>query len=263
MPQSTKILNNLNAALSGEIPSPPMDVSLFVIDQDRQPEEGAKHNDATLPSLFIYLLNICSKGIINQFINECGPNPKAADPIGVVTAQIFSRAEYQWRGRPLIDILMAKFRVVCPALFGQRASDDTPGGRAVMGWKRGEDGWVTPLAHNDRMTGLGAGFAAGALRDFSKTTRANPYPPSNYWIALAGIINTPHGEASDTQCLVVRSMIQGHEQRILGFFGTAGVAALRQALVEFPKKAKQQSPAVGALSALVDLCRADLGLVLE
>ncbi|EGR49550.1 uncharacterized protein TRIREDRAFT_121363 [Trichoderma reesei QM6a] len=255
-----KITMALKEALDGKVPSAPIEVSRFVVGQ-RQPAEGAAHNEDTLPSLFIYLLNICAKGIINQFINECSANPKAADPIGVFTAHIFSQKDFQWRGESLIDILMAKFRVVCPVLFGLRGSDRTERGRLAIGWKKDGPGYVTEQTHNDRMTGLGAGFASISLRDFSKTSKANPYPPVNYWKALAGIVNSSPNETSNTQYVVLRAMIEGHEQRFLNFYGNAAIAALRLALIEFPKKAPANAAAAHSLLAMVELLRNE-GLVL-
>lgn len=247
--------------MEGKVPSPPIDVSLFVVDK-REPAEGATNNDATLPSLFIYLINIVAKAIINQFINECGPNPKAADPVGVFTAQIFSNKDFQWRGQSVIDILMAKYRIVCPVLFGFRGNDKTERGRIALGWKREGPAWVTEQSHNDRMAGLGAGYASLSLRDFSKTSKTNPYPPTHYWTALARIVNSPAGETSNTQYVVLRSMIEGHEQRFLNFYGNAALAALRLALVEFPKKAPANAAAAGSLKALADVLRSEGGLVL-
>ncbi|RBR08695.1 uncharacterized protein FIESC28_10149 [Fusarium coffeatum] len=256
-----KITGALKEALEGRIPSPPIDVSAFVVDK-REPVEGSMNNDATLPSLFIYLINICAKGIVNQFINEGGANPKAADPVGVFAAHIFSNKEFQWRGQSLVDILMAKYRIVCPVLFGHRGNDRTERGRIAIGWKKDGPSWITEQSHNDRMTGLGAGFASLSLRDFSKSSKKNPYPPTNYWKALAYIVNTPPNETSNTQYVVLRSMIQGHEQRFLGFYGNAALAALRLALVEFPKKAPQNATAAGSLAALADVLKTESGLVL-
>lgn len=207
-------------------------------------------------------MNICAKGIIAQFINECGANPKAADPIGVFTAHIFSTKEFQWRGKPIIDILLSKYRVVCPVLFGLRGSDKTERGRLNLGWRKDGPSWITEQAHNDRMAGLGAGFASVALRDFSKSSKSNPYPPTHYWKALASIINSPKGETSNTQYVVVRSMIDGHEQRFINFYGNAAIAALRLALVEFPKKAPENSSAAGSLIALAEVFRSEVGLAL-
>lgn len=259
--QINKITATLKEAIEGRVPSPPIDVGLFVVDS-RQPVEGATYNDAALPSLFIYLMNICAKGIINQFINEGGANPKSADPVGVFAAHIFSHKDFQWRGQSLVDILMAKFRVVCPVLFGYRGNEKTERGRRNLGWRKDGPTYITEQAHNDRMTGLGAGFAAISLRDFSKTSKTNPYPPTNYWKALAYIVNTPANETSNTQYVVLRSMIEGHEQRFLNFYGNAALAALRLALIEFPKKAPQNAMAAGSLRALADVLRSESGLIL-
>ncbi|TQV93533.1 RNA export mediator Gle1 [Cordyceps javanica] len=256
-----KITTALRDALQLKVPSSPIEMSKFVVDA-RQPAEGTANNDATLPSLFIYLVNICAKGIINQFINECGANPKAADPIGVFTAHIFSMPEFQWRGASLIDILMAKFRIVCPVLFGLSGSDKTERGRLTIGWRKDGPAWITEQSHNDRMAGLAAGYAAVSLRDFSRSAKINPYPPTHYWTALAGIVNCPAGQTSNTQYVVVRYLIDGHEQRFLNFYGNAAVAALRLALIEFPKKAPGNSPAAGSLQALAEVLRSTSGLVL-
>lgn len=157
---------------------------------------------------------------------------------------------------------MAKFRVVCPVLFGLRGSDKTERGRLAIGWKKDGPGYVTEQTHNDRMTGLGAGFASISLRDFSKTAKANPYPPVNYWKALAGIVNSPPNETSNTQYVVLRAMIEGHEQRFLNFYGNAAIAALRLALIDFPKRAPANASAAQSLRAMVELLRTE-GLVLS
>ncbi|KAK1655406.1 GLE1-like protein [Colletotrichum phormii] len=249
----------LRESLGGQVQSPLIDASIYV-QQNREPADGAVHNGPQLPALFIYLLNILSKAIIQQFSNEGGANPKSAEPVGIVTAQIFSNKDYHWRGGSMIDILIAKFRVACPVLFGSRGSDKTEGGRRAIGWKRENGNWVPEQAHNDRMTGLGAGFAAIALRDFSKASKTNPYPPTNYWKAMAQIVNSPPQLVSNTQYVVLKSMIDGHEQRFINFYGNAAVAALRMALVEFPKRAPPGATAAQALQVLGDVLRRDSGL---
>jgi len=256
-----KIMTALRKALRGEVPSPMISVKTLIA-EDRPPVEGAVNNDETLPSLFIYLLNIVAKGIINQFINEGGANPKSADPVGVVAVQIFSANDFLWRGKTLIDIMIAKFYVVCPVLFGLRGNDRTERGRKLLGWRKDGASWITEQSHNDRMTGLGAGFAAISLRDFSKTTKTNPFPPTHYWMALAAIVNTPPEETSNTQYVVLRSIIEGHHQRFLNFYGNAALAALKLALVEFPKKAPQNAPAASSLLGLREVLKVE-GLVVS
>ncbi|KAF6828070.1 GLE1-like protein [Colletotrichum musicola] len=260
-PMST-INTTLRESLDGRIPSPMVDVRLYV-QEDRQPVEGAAHNDTQMPALFLYLLNILSKAIIGQFANEGGANPKSAEPVGIVTAQIFSNKDYHWRGATLIDILIAKFRVACPVLFGSRGSDKTEAGRKAIGWKREDGNWIPEQSHNDRMTGLGAGFASIALRDFSKASKTNPYPPTHYWTALAKIVNSPPQLVSNTQYVVLKSMINGHEARFITFYGNAAIAALRLALVQFPQKAPAGATAAQALQVHADVLRRDVGLDLS
>lgn len=216
--------------------------------------------NGSLPSLFIYLVNVLSKCIIKQLATECGARPEQAEPLGVATATIFSQPDFQWRGKSLIDILIAKFRITCPVLFGIRGNENTVEGRKRLGWAKEDGTWVPESAHNNRMTGLGAGYAAIALRKFGvKGNRTNPYPPFNYWKSMASIVNTPAAEISATQCIVLKSMIEGHEERFLMFFGNAALAALRLALVEFPNRAPNLTQAK-TLSVLADVLRNDKGL---
>ncbi|KAI8633038.1 GLE1-domain-containing protein [Xylariaceae sp. FL1651] len=248
-------------SLSGTVPSAMVDPAQYVTDK-REPMEGAVHNSTHLPSLFLYLLNIFAKTIINQFINECGAQPKAADPIGVIAAMVFSNKAHLWRGKTLIDILMAKFRVACPVLFGYRGSEKTEQGRLRLGWKRDGAGWTPEQQHIDKMKGLAVGYAAVSLRDFSKSPNTNPWPPSKYWTTLARIVNTPPSEISNTQCVVLRSMIETYEERFLHFYGSAAIAALRSALIDFPNKAETKTPGASGLQVLAQMLKRDIGLEL-
>jgi nucleoporin GLE1 len=233
---------------------------MFVVNTP-PPIEGATNNADTLPALFLYLLNIFAKALISQWIDEAGVAPRTADPIGVIGVSVFSKEYLSWRGKSLIDILISKLRVVCPVLFGIRGSERTEEGRARLGWKRDEGGgWVSEQVHNTRMTGLGAGFASISLRDFSKTTFKNPYPPSEYWAAMARIVDTPPELASGTQYIVLKAMIENYEQRFMTFYGSAAMAALKVALVEFPSRATERTAAVTSLKVLGDKLRRDMGL---
>ncbi|KAL1881791.1 hypothetical protein Daus18300_000844 [Diaporthe australafricana] len=256
-----KVTKILKEALANEAGSQMVDPSLVVF-TPRQPVEGAMHN-AELPLLFLFLLNHFAKTIINQFINEAASNTKTADPVGVCAAAVFSDPIFQWRGQPLIDILLAKFHVVCPVLFGARGSEKTDKGRDLVGWKRRGTAWVPEAEHMDRMTGLAAGYAAIALRDFSKTKKQNPYPMTHYWESMAKILNTPPQLMSVTQCVVLRSMIDHHEARFLQFYGSAAIAALRLALVDFPAAAAAaglKDNAVQSLAVHGELLKTRVGL---
>lgn len=257
-----KITDTLKDALL-TTPSPPVDPGMVMLSTP-SPDDGSLNNGNTLPILFIYLLNIFSKALVSQFIDEAGVAPKIADPIGVVAVSVFAQARLCWRGVSLIDILICKMRVSCPVLFGIRGNEKTEEGRARLGWRRGEGGeWVSDQVHNARMTGLGAGFAAISLRDFTKSSNNNPFPPTMYWRAMASIVNTPPEEASSTQYIVLKAMIENYEQRFMNFYGNAARAALQVALVDFPGRALENTVAVSSLKVLGDKLGKDVGLRLK
>ncbi|CAK7200994.1 hypothetical protein SEUCBS139899_003694 [Sporothrix eucalyptigena] len=256
-----RIIATLTAGLK-EVPSEMMDASQFVL-MPRQPMEGALHNEDMLPSLYLYLLNVLSKAAISQFINESGADARTAEAIGQAVVKVYSEVDFLWRGKPMIDMLIAKYRVVCPVLFGVRGNDRMERGRAAVGWRKEDGHWIPEQFHIDRMTGLGAGFAAMTLRDFSRVKRVTPWPPTAYWTALAQIVNTPSEEMSQTQCYVLKAMIADNEARFLGFYGNAGVAALRCALVDFPARIPKTSAASETLKVLAKTINVKTGLDLE
>jgi len=230
--------------------------------EPREPVQGATRNEPELPSLFLYLLNQLSKAVISQFISESSADTRTADSIGQVVAKVFSEDDFLWRGKPLIDIVIAKYRVVCPVLFGLRGNEKMEQGRLRLGWQRDKTtgAWASEQEHHNRMTGLGAGFAAMTLRDFSKVKRQNPWPPTAYWTAMAGIISTPAGDISETQCTVLKAMIADCEQKFVNFYGNAAVAALRCALVDFPARVNPQTTASSSLRVLAKTLERATGL---
>ncbi|KAK0739270.1 GLE1-like protein-domain-containing protein [Apiosordaria backusii] len=259
--QQQKIINLLREALANQVQSRLIDPSDYVF-EPRQPVEGAHHNEPALPSLFIYLLNIFSKGAISQFINEASARPETADPVGVCVAATISEPDFLWRGKSMIDILLAKFRIVCPVLFGYRGSEKTEQGRARLGWWKDSGRWIGEQQHMDRMTGLGAGFAAISLRKFAASKKQNPYPARHYWTAMARIVNTPAAEISNTQCIVLKAMIENYEGKFIDAYGSAAIVALRTALIEFPARAPTKGAAVNSLEVLATLLKKNTGLTL-
>lgn len=256
--QLIRINNLVREALKNEVQSQLVDPSSLVL-EPRAPVEGAAHN-AEVPSLFLYLLNVFAKAAISQFINEASAKPETADPVGVTVANVFSDPDFLWRDVSLIDILLAKFRVVCPVLFGHSGNEKYEEGRRRLGWHKEDGSWVPEQQHFDRMTGLGAGFASISLRNFRRSKKKNPFPPSNYWTAMARIVNTPAASISNTQAIVLKAMIQHYEGKFLEAYGTAGVAALRLALVDFPARCPARTPATESLQVLAQLLKKETGL---
>ena len=183
----------------------------------------------------------------------------------MVASQIFSNNDFKLQGKvSLIDILIAKLHVVCPVLFGIYGNDKTTQGKIRLGWWREDQGgpFIPEGRHSERMTGLGAGFAAISLRNYEKVRNENPYPNHHFWHAMANIVNVPSNEATNTHFVVLKAMIENNEARILEFFGNAGVVALRKALVEFPSHAAASSVAAKALGVLADVLKRNKKLYL-
>ena len=211
----------------------------------------ADTTDNQVPALLIYLLNAFSKAVIAQFANEASVTPPAADPTGIAAITIFAANDFRWKGISLIDMLIAKFHVMCPVLFGIYGSDKMEEGRRRLGWQRDPDSgsWVNEQRHSERMTGLGVGFAALSLRDFKNSKSVNPFPSGHFWRALACIINTPVQDITQTHCIVLKALVEHHINEFIGFYGQAGLVALRKAVIDFPRLA----PKSVAASALLTL----------
>ncbi|KIW13300.1 hypothetical protein PV08_08488 [Exophiala spinifera] len=265
-----RVRTTLQKALK-ELPSPMVPVNDFLPSHLSLNDDGA----TTVPSLVVYLLSIFSKAIINAFVGECAVNPKAAEPIGTLVAQIFSMAELQFpRKLPttsgtsnlsptesLISILMCKFHASAPILFGIYGSETTNAGKLRLGWRLesvsdDKKAFVTENKHYDRQTGLGVGYASIALRNFSRAKMSNPWPPTHFWSSLALIVNTPPSEVQISHLTLLKNMLENNAvERFVLFFGAAAVAALRQAAVEFPRKWSrelQEKPIAKAMALMVE-----------
>ncbi|EAS31498.3 RNA export mediator Gle1 [Coccidioides immitis RS] len=230
---------------------PSIDIRQFIA----FPPPHVVNEESKVPALLIYLLNIFAKAIIAQLVAEAGVTPKCAGPLGVLTAQVFSMDAFVYKGCSMIDILLAKYHVVCPVLWGFYGSESTQTGKTALGWWRDEpDGpFVSRQVHEERMIGLGAGFAAISLRDFSKTSRQNPLPNTHFWKALSIIVNVPPEEIQDTHLTVLGAMLKFSAQRVVGFWGDLGLLALRHAIVTFPSSLSKKSSARSSVEILRDL----------
>ncbi|KAL1962704.1 hypothetical protein VTN77DRAFT_9248 [Rasamsonia byssochlamydoides] len=227
--------------------------------------KNASDEECSVPALFVYLLNILSKAVIAQLLNEASINPKYAEPLGVLAAQIFSLEAYGFRGYPLVDIFWAKYRVVCPALWGFSGDERTEAGKQSVGWWRVEPGgpFISEQEHVERMTGLGAGFAALTLRNFSKVNRGNPFPNALFWKTMHIILSIPPDELQDTHFHLLNAMLRHSPERIVGFFGHMGLALLRNAIVDLPSRVtRKHTTAINTLKVLRELFKGEKNIIL-
>lgn len=203
----------------------------------------------------IYGLNIFAKSLISALLTEASIKPEHAEPVGILAAQIFSGDEFSYKGIALSDILWAKYRVVCPSLWGFTGNEKTESGRRALGWWHEADGgsFVSEQTHLDRMTALGAGYAALTLRNFGKTTRRNPFPNTMFWMTMQKILSLPPSEIQDTHVTLLQSLLRHSGERILGFFGQFGLVLLRKAVVEVPAALTKKTMSVNQLALLKEI----------
>ena len=251
-PQS-EVLKVLRSGL--QFPGPQVNVTKYLF----SPPNVADSNG---PGLFVYFLSMLAKKCVHQWLGEAAMRPELADPVGILLSSMFAQVDFLWNGIPLIDILVAKFHKVCPVLFGIYGPENTQAGKVRLGWEQ-EGGAGGPFCseqrHSERMTGLGAGYSAIALRNFDKSAKmSHPYPPYHWWQALANIVNLPPDQATKTHLVVLKAMIENSEKRILEAFGDAGRAALRVALRDFPIRTKlKDSQEARGLMLLADIWKRD------
>lgn len=244
MAANTAPYNKIRSTLAeaAKLSQPQINIREYIV-EDLPPELASAPAAAGLVQT--YLLNIFSKAVVSQFVNEAGVAPKAAEPIGTVAIRIFAANEFKWQGVSLIDILLSKLHAVCPVLFGM--------------YKRGPS--ARKQKQGEALTGLGSGYAALSLRDFGKSTIVNPFPPSNYWRAIARVVNTPSADVTQEHFIVLKAMIENHAGKFIKFYGQPAIAALRKAVVEFPAQSAK-SVASSSLSTLQVTLRRDIHLTL-
>lgn len=242
------------------IPEPSVDIRQFIA----FPPDEIANSENKVPALLIYGLNILAKCLISALITEASINPAHAEPIGIVAAQIFSMDAFMYKGIHMSDILWAKYRVVCPALWGFTGNEKTDTGRRALGWWREEANgpFISEQAHLDRMTALGAGFSSLTLRNFGRTSRRNPFPNTMFWTSINKVLAIPASEIQDTQVTLLQSMLRSSEERILTFFGHIGLALLRKAIVDLPSALQRKTMPVNQLKLLQETYLRDKNIVL-
>ncbi|KAK3108002.1 hypothetical protein LTR53_017878 [Teratosphaeriaceae sp. CCFEE 6253] len=249
----TKIEATLKTAAA--IPGPTVDIRPFLLPPTAHalPNPTPPDMNPHYPAILLYLLHQFAKRALRQLIAEASADTAVADSLGILIVQIFGRPEYQWHERSLIDVLWAKYHVLCPQLFGVHAPEP-----------RGGD----EEEYYRKVTGLSAGFAAITLRDFSRARMRNPAPNRLWWECMARILNLPVGATQVTHYIIVKACIADFVPRILQLFGGAGRALVAKAVREFPGKGPrvvgggEMRPAVMALDSLGETLRVRYGLSL-
>lgn len=237
-----------------------MDIRQFIA----FPPEEIANTENKVPALLIYGFNIFAKCLVSALLTEASIKPRHAESVGIAAAQIFSMESFIYKGIHLSDILWAKYRVVCPALWGFNGDVNTEEGKRALGWWREEANgpFIGEQAHLDRMTALGAGFGAITLRNFGKSARRNPFPNIIFWKSISKILAIPPSQLTDTQITLLHNMLRFSGERILTFFGQFGLALLRRAIIKLPAAFERQTMPVNQLKVLKETYERDYNIKL-
>lgn len=115
---------------------------------------------------FIWIINELAKMAVAQVLQECTSSHESADPVGVVIASVFADSKFAIGGKPLIDVVIARFCKRCPIITGEVGPCNTKADRIRLGWKVEENGEITENegAYIGRMQAYTAGFVSIAGR---------------------------------------------------------------------------------------------------
>lgn len=227
-----------------------MDVRQFFVDLPADIAES----EQPVPAMLVYGLNIFAKALIEVLINEAAISPDQAEPAGLIAAQIFSSETLIYQGHALSDILWAKYRKVCPALWGFTSNDKEPRGRDILGWARepDDDSHIKEQVHYDRMNALGAGYAAMTLRNFGRTIRSNPFPNHLWWKTMQRFLSIPPSDIHDTHVILIQSLMRYNALRVIEFWGNYAITIMRKAIIDLPPRLGRNNMQVNQLKFLKD-----------
>lgn len=203
----------------------------------------------------VYIINHTTKAIIKQMGIDAVADPKYADVIGVVTAQIFSGTTQLSGGHAMSDIFLAKFNKVHPVLFGKVGSEKGAEALKALGWDTSQ---FSKDQAFPRFIGMSRCFAAITLRDFSRAkTQVNPFPNRLFWEAVARILNTPTQDQMVLQYVTLQGLLDPeYIGKFIRHYGNMALAVLRVAVKDFPERRPQDNNTIRqqaqALSSFYD-----------
>lgn len=229
-------------------PGPMVDIRHFIVSH---PIPALSNEaDAQYPALLLYAFSCFTKSLMKQFETEAAnEDGRIIQEVGLIAASLLADQKYMWNGIPMTDVVMAKYHQACPILFGIRDKMDTPQGQARLGWLNihGEPPQIN--IYNQRMLGLGCGFAALSLRQFSGKNPA--IPMAEYWRAVSSISNTPAENLYGGHFMVIKGLLRDYAKKFMLFYGAQARGVLRKATVDLPARAPQRAADTASLVAVL------------
>ena len=225
-------------------PGPMIDIRPYIISHPIP--QLANEAEAGYPAFLLYVWICFEKFLLKQFEKEAAnEDGRIIQEIGLIAASLLGDQKYMWKGIPLTDIMLAKLHRACPILFGIRGTMNTTEGRIRLGCTPN----TTLDAYNQRLRGVGAGYAAMSLRTFA--SKAPALPISEYWRAIVSICNTPPEYLWPGHFAILSGLIRDSYKKFLTFYGVAAQGVLRRATIDLPARAPERcKDAAGTVSVL-------------
>ncbi|KAF1840894.1 uncharacterized protein K460DRAFT_321492 [Cucurbitaria berberidis CBS 394.84] len=223
---------------------PMIDIRPYIVAHEIPPL--ANEAEAAYPAFLLYVWICFEKFLLKQFEKEAAnEDGRIIQEIGLIAASLLGDQKYMWKGIPLTDIVLAKLHRACPPLFGVRGTMNTAEGRIRLGWMPDS----TLDAYNQRLRGVGAGYAAMSLRTFA--SKAPALPISEYWRAIVLLCNTPPEHLWPGHFAILNGLIRDYYKKFLSFYGVPARGVLRRATIDLPARAPERcKDAAGTVSVL-------------
>lgn len=199
--------------------------------------------DAQYPQLLLYLWIVFEKNLVKQWAHEAPKEDgRIITQLSLIAASLYLDTKYMCAGSvPMVDTLIAKLHRACPVLFGIRGNTTT--NRAGLGLDKinlNDD--AEQNAYVQRMTGIGAGYAALTHKKFPQKPPAIPI--SEYWRAVVLICNTPAEHLYPAHFNTLQGLLRDNVKKFLSTYGVAAKAVLRRATFDLPNRVPE--PRAGA-----------------
>ncbi|KAF2472052.1 GLE1-domain-containing protein [Lindgomyces ingoldianus] len=222
----------LNKAQSSN--GPTVDIRPYIVSQPLP--AISNEAEAQYPAVLLYAWICFEKSLIKQFEQEAAnEDGRIIQELGLIAASLICDPKYTWKGLCMKDILLAKYHKAAPMLFGITGRMDTREGQARLGWVTISGNDPETNVYNQRMIGLGAGYAALSLRSFSGKLPA--FPISDYWRAISSICNTPVETLYDGHFMLLKGLMRDYASKFLHFYGNQAKGVLRRAAIDLPNQA--------------------------
>lgn len=220
---------------------PTLDITKFLA----FPSQELINNGDQAPAMLIYCLKMFTDLWFSQLVKD---ENKTAEPLGIMAAQIFSFEKFTFKGLHLSDILLARYHVGCPVLWGFNDTGPT------------ED--ENDNDHTRRMVAMGGGYAALTLRNFGKSPRHNPFPNALFWTSMSKILSILPANLQATHLILLEALLHSSGERIIKFFGHHGLALMHYAMVVLPPQIQGKDSALRNLPILKEMYLKEQNIVI-